>query len=269
MGHSTNLNTLRQIKQHNIYYKKNSKEFLLAYTYQNLLEKLFRRNKIFLTKCNIVFNQNKFYCSMNLFFQHRSFIRIKKRIKQNTLKKCSSLNLTSLLLFKQNLLFIKYLNLNTRIEPYRLFLKKYLLKQTKRFSYSLFPRRFSFFKDFLQLSVLFFIGELDDNYYLRLLGEVFRILQKRRHSKYLVFITFYFKLLFFKFKKRNLLSKILGLKFVINGKLKGKTRSNFFKLNVGSMPNQTLMLNIHFTKTPIYTIYGVFGFKLWVFRNHK
>ena len=94
MGHATNLNTLRQIKQSQIYYKKNSKEFLLAYTYQNLLEKLFRRNKIFLTKCQVIFNQNKFYCHMSLFFQYRSFIRIKKRIKKNALKLIKKQNLS-------------------------------------------------------------------------------------------------------------------------------------------------------------------------------
>lgn len=271
MGHSTNLNTLRQTKQTQIYYKKNSKEFLLTYVYQNLLEKLFRRNKIFLTKCNVFFNNNKCYCDMHLFFQHRNFIKIKKRIKKKIVNKSlSSVTLNGLLsIFKSNLFILKFLNLNIQIEPYNRFIKDFLFWKVKRFSYILFPRRFSFFKDFLKLSILFFIGSLDNKYYLRLLGEIFRILQKRRHSKYLIFITFYIKLLFTKFKKLTGSSKILGLKFVINGKLKGKTRSNCFKLNIGSLPNQTVMLNIHFTKIPIYTIYGVFGFKLWVFRNYK
>ena len=143
-----------------------------------------------------------------------------------------------------------YYNLNIQIEPYNRFIKEILFWKVKRFSYTLFPRRFSFFKDFLKLSILFFRGALDNNYYLRLLGEIFRILQKRRHSKYLIFITFYLKLLFTKFTKIQTSSKILGLKFVINGKLKGKTRSNCFKLNIGSLPNQTIMLNIQFTKIP-------------------
>ena len=154
MGHATNLNTLRQIKQSQIYYKKNSKEFLLAYTYQNLLEKLFRRNKIFLTKCQVIFNQNKFYCHMSLFFQYRSFIRIKKRIKKNALKliKKQNLSLNNLFtLFKHNLFILQYSNLNTKIEPYSVFIKHYLLRYTKRFSYSIFPRRFSFFKAKLSL----------------------------------------------------------------------------------------------------------------------
>lgn len=271
MGHSTNLNTLRQTKQIQVYYKKNSKEFLLAYIYKNLLEKLFKKNKIFLTKCNVFSNHNKLYCDMYLFFQHRSFIKMKKRIKKKKKKNALfSLNINGLVsIFKCNLFILKYYNLNTKIESYNRFIKEFLFWKVKRFSYTLFPRRFSFFKDFLKLSILFFIGSLDNNYYLRLLGEIFRILQKRRHSKYLIFITYYLKLLFTKFKKLNTSSTILGLKFVINGKLKGKTRSNCFKLNIGSLPNQTIMLNIHFTKIPIYTIYGVFGFKLWVFRNYK
>lgn len=62
-------------------------------------------------------------------------------------------------------------------------------------------------------------------------------------------------------KRKN---SIKGLKLVISGKLKGKPRSSSTLLLVGNISSQTLDSKIDFSKTHVYTIYGVFGLKLWV-----
>jgi ribosomal protein S3 len=60
---------------------------------------------------------------------------------------------------------------------------------------------------------------------------------------------------------------ILGLKFVINGKLKGKPRSSVNFIKEGNLPLQTLNKNIDFSRIHSYTLMGVFGLKLWVLKK--
>ena len=100
--------------------------------------------------------------------------------------------------------------------------------------------------------------------------EIFRILQKKMHSRFFNFITQYFKLLILesgytlnKFKKKFYLK---GIKITITGKLKGKPRSHKYNCTVGSVPIQTISHNIDYAKQHAFTIYGVFGIKLWVYR---
>jgi ribosomal protein S3 len=55
---------------------------------------------------------------------------------------------------------------------------------------------------------------------------------------------------------------IKGIKFVINGKIKGKTRSTSNSISFGKVPTQSVSKNIDYSKIHVFTIYGVFGFKL-------
>ena len=127
-----------------------------------------------------------------------------------------------------------------------------------RFRRLIFPRRYSFFIDFLKISLLFFNKKVDIHIYLYLISEVFKILQKRRHNQFLVFLQHLFNFFF----KKNKLFK--GVKLVLKGRLKGKTRSSKYILNLGSAPLQTISQNIHYSKIHIFTIYGVFGMKFWI-----
>jgi hypothetical protein len=77
--------------------------------------------------------------------------------------------------------------------------------------------------------------------------------------------------LFFKdhFQKN---SKILGLKLLIAGRLKGKLRKKKIfiqaktdKNQITSIAGQTISKDIEFTKLDVFSRYGVFGFKLWTY----
>lgn len=82
-----------------------------------------------------------------------------------------------------------------------------------------------------------------------------------------MFISYYFEQILC---KNNLYytnkQTISGIKFIINGKLKGKTRSKSFNQVFGAVPIQTLKCNIEYAKSHAFTIYGVFGIKIWVSR---
>jgi len=140
----------------------------------------------------------------------------------------------------------------------------------KRDGLKLFPRRFKFFLDFIQISVLFLKQKIQANFLIKIFAEIFRILQKKMHSKFFNFISKYFKLLISEsgssFNKLKKNFNLKGIKIAINGKLKGKPRSSNYIHTAGSVPIQTINYNIEYAKTHAFTIYGVFGIKLWVYR---
>jgi small subunit ribosomal protein S3 len=76
---------------------------------------------------------------------------------------------------------------------------------------------------------------------------------------------------FFIFLKRTLdlfinqpLSKIGGIKILINGRIKKSPRSKTAKIFSGSIPLQTINSNIEHYQTTAYTKKGTLGVKVWV-----
>jgi small subunit ribosomal protein S3 len=61
---------------------------------------------------------------------------------------------------------------------------------------------------------------------------------------------------------------ILGMKFSINGKLKGKPRSSTNFIKEGNLPLQSFNKEIDFAKIHSYTLMGAFGLKLWVLKKN-
>jgi ribosomal protein S3 len=66
------------------------------------------------------------------------------------------------------------------------------------------------------------------------------------------------------FKAFNKNSSLNGIKFSISGRLLGKPRYSVVKILIGKMPCQTISKNIIKQQIHVYTIYGVFGFKIWI-----
>jgi hypothetical protein len=146
-------------------------------------------------------------------------------------------------------------------------LLKNIYQKTSRFMNILFLRKFSLFIDFLKISVLFYQKKILVSTFLYILGQIFRVLPKRKHSRFLFFLKFIFQLFVNEFSGKNFEGKIKGIKFVINGKLQGKTRASSSCIQIGAVPIQSINENIEFSKLHVYTIYGAFGFKIWVCRK--
>jgi hypothetical protein len=166
-------------------------------------------------------------------------------------------NFFSLFFFlKKKIIFFKCRVLNILLRK-RLVYK--LFFEFRKSADYLFPRRFNFFLDFLKLSTLFTRKLVLCSFYIKLIVEIFRILQKKRHGPFISFLK-----KFFNFLLAN--SPLLqGIKFSISGKLKGKQRSNWHSFTLGRVPIQSLHAQIDFAKAHCYTLTGVFGLKLWVF----
>lgn len=294
MGQKSNLVSLRFSKSYKLYSRLNFEEFLYSFLFLKFLNFLFFKKKLFLTNSFFFFFENKIFLTCFLFYRVAKLSSFEKFLKKYQKKKIIKKNkrkifiqytikkkviafkkfkfnkfktlFNNLTLFKNNLIIFTFINLNIYLNKKK---KKVLIlfKYLKKFALSIFPRRFNFFLDFIQLSILFLENKIEIKFFISIICEIFRILQKKMHSKFFIFINKYFQFLISTSLKSQSISNLLGIKFCINGKLKGKPRSNNYMFVAGSVPIQSVNASIDYAKAHAFTIYGVFGIKIWVYRK--
>ena len=82
---------------------------------------------------------------------------------------------------------------------------------------------------------------------------------KKQHNFFLSFIK---KTLTTLIKTR--LSKIKGIKIVINGRLNGRPRARKTLIKIGEIPQQSMAKLIDYNESTAYTKNGTFGVKSWI-----
>ena len=70
-------------------------------------------------------------------------------------------------------------------------------------------------------------------------------------------------------KKKNYKFSLAGLKFLLSGRIRGKSRSSSTLIQLGNVPTQTIIKKIDFASSHVYTLYGVFGIKMWSYFKIK
>jgi hypothetical protein len=276
MGQKTNVLTLRKRKSQLNLLSNSSKAFLYGFQFLKNFEKLLSRKGILVLEKTLNFYNNQAFLTLTTFFRSNKTIFYRRK----KLSKKSSINLISLNsnflnlfsaqfnLFSNNLLVLNFKNINKQLNKR---LCAYFYETIKRFNGVLFSRRFNLFIDFIKFSSFFAQSKINSNSYIYLLGQIFRILPKRKHTRFIFFLKTIFKIIVEKapyyFEKQSNILKIKGIKFTINGKLQGKTRADSSSIQVGSVPIQSIGKNVDFSKLHVYTIYGAFGFQMWVYRN--
>ncbi len=202
----------------------------------------------------------------NRLLKYRRFLKkIKNKNKKTKAQKLKHKKL--LPLFSQNFnkfltknnIILNYINLNKSLNK-KLLAKNYI--QYKNFNSTLFQRNLNLFLDFIKVITLIEKNKINVSILLTILGQIFMNIAKGKHNKFVLFITTIFANIT-KSKK----SKISGAKFIINGRLKGKPRANTTKIYKGSTELNTITANCIYKKIHVYTVYGAFGFKLWI--NYK
>ncbi len=268
MGQKKSLLTIKNEKFQKNLYNSTIDNIIAVYMNISLFKFFFWQKKIFLTNILFFINENKYFITFFIFFRVAKLIyffgKKCKKIKQKYVLKYNNLkNLyNAFKFFKKNLIFFKFINLNFYLKN-KVLLIKLFFKKLKKKGLLLFPRRYNFFLDFIQLTILLLENRITLSFFINIIVEIFKILQKKNHSKFLSFIDFYFNGLI----KKKSINSILGIKLIISGKLKGKPRSTSYTKVYGTVPIQTLKYNIEYTKAHAFTIYGVFGIKLLLFRN--
>jgi len=260
MANPSNLATLRTNSELKVS-EFNTKKFLFNLLFIKYLEKSLKNKNIFIQNCSMNVVSNNLHINMYCFFStkkmnfYRSLLNSKKR-RKNLKKKQSLFSFFYSLKseFKMVVFSIKTLNKFINTENILFFYLNF-----KKFRGLLFGRKLNLFYDFLKITSLFVNKHLSISSFLYYISQLFCFLIKKKHNSFLFFLKTLFQLLVNE-KKYG----IAGLKFLISGKISGKTRSGSHKILVGSVPLQSLNKNIQMSKSHVYTIYGVFGFKLWV-----
>ena len=272
MGQKANVLTLRKSEINLNLYRNNSLEFLYGYTFLKLIEKMFSNHKIFLTKFILNFVENKIFINFILFFNVVKTLKMKQKSTSLLFKNTSersvfflknkfcSLILKQLKILNKNLIVFCFTSINFFLKKKSALIIK-IFKDFKRYVNTLFPRRFRFFLDFVKLSLLFALGKINSSFYIKIIAEIFKILQKRRHARFFQFINKFFIYLI-QLKGSNL----QGFKLSISGNLKGKRRGSKKRITFGQFPLQSFNKNIEFAKAHVFTIYGTIGLKIWVYR---
>ena len=279
MGQKSNILTVRNGKSNLNLKKNNSKLFLYGLKFLELLNTLFLSKEILLTEKTFNIVNNQCFYNLELFYRTKKVVTYKNKKKahlKNTddLKAVFSKQKSIVNLFLKE---FKGLHSNLFVFNFKVlnnFIDKNIVLQSFRvfrsFFYVLFNRRFNLFVDFLKITFLLYIAKIPVSAYLFLLGQIFKVLPKKSHNRFLVFLELVFKFLLVKklSSKRNIyFSTIKGIKFIVNGKLRGKMRSSSKCISVGTIPIQSLNKNIEFSKTHVYTLYGAFGFQIWLYRD--
>jgi hypothetical protein len=277
MGQKSNISTIRKSQLFYCATESKDKRIIFLYIILNYLNTLFIKFDVCIADSIVQNSGNKCFVNLILFFRTRKILKIKKKYTKSkrpfgsflnfifkffSLNQFSNLFVISFKILNKDLVKKNSLNKTLLVEFFKLF---------KRYSKLLFPRRLNFFLDFLKLSVLLFTNTIKINCFNKILAETFSILQKKRHSFFFQFIKFTFTtLIHYNLLDARLIktfSRIRGIKLIISGKLKGKPRSGSECLILGNIPIQTVSSNIQYVRNESHTVYGVFGFRLWLNRK--
>lgn len=272
MGHKSNTLTIRQNFLETSLISTASLTFFNGLALLKSLSSIFKKFGVIITSETFNITSNKIFINLNLFYKSIKSSSLKKRIKTQTSCKSNKVCIISLnrwfskfLKTRHNLIKLSLLNLNFLINSKPLLV---LFNRTKKFLNTIFSRRFNLYLDFLKLSSLYLSSLISTKQYTLLLGQVFKFVSKKSHTKFIAFLKVLFKLLIsesINLKQNG--KQIMGVKFIINGKLQGKPRSTSVFLQEGIIPIQTLSKQIHFFQTTVFTLLGTFGLKLWVYKN--
>jgi hypothetical protein len=271
MGQPSNVSTLRRQHQSMNLLSSEGNNFFYCFSFVSALQQSLGSKHVLMIDHNLNFFQNSLFFSLVVFFRAvktkiYKIVLAKKvafkftKLYTNRRLKINTLFLNQFCLLKKNLNIFTVKIMNKEVNSK---LIKFVYTQFKRSLNVLFSRRFNLFIDFIKMTSLFIEKKIGSKMYLLILSQIFRLLPKNKHTRFFLFI----KELFIKIvaKKTNKKKKILGVKFLVNGKILGKLRSSSRLISVGSIPIRTISADIAFSQNHVYTLYGVFGFKFWVY----
>lgn len=267
MGQKSNLLSLRKNKNFNLI-NLQPKNVLYSNIFLQNLKKLFFQKKIFLVNSSLNLLGNQVALNLYIFYRTVKINSFKRKLIASK-KHEKKTNAFSLLYdrilnkFKSNLIVLSVTNLNKQYEK-KVFLK--LFSKFKQFHNTLFPRRFNFFIDFLKVTSLFLTSKINLAFYTETIGQIFKILPKRRHNFFFSFMEQFFRVLINDIEIINN-QNLKGIKFMLSGRIQAKPRAKFKYFQVGNIPMQSISENIEFSKLHIFTVYGVFGLKIWTYKK--
>lgn len=239
--------------------------FLKELKFYKNLYKILEKKNIILSDYFISSEQSQsFIINLKIFYKTKFFNKFRKlkftKPKNCTLvlnKKLYNLIITQLNISCINKILFNFLVLNKFCKKSYIFS---FYEKHKKYTNFLYARRHGLYYDLAKIISLLLRKKINSSSFLKVIIHTFYVLPKKKHSKFLFFLKDIFKFLI-----TTKSTPILGVKLLINGKLKGKTKASKAYINIGKVPIQTIKSNISFAKAHAFTKYGVFGFKIWIY----
>lgn len=268
MSHKSNLITLRKRSPILTVTNEHSKLVIHLISFINIFIKLLTSYGIWVLKTYLLTKNNLCQINLCIYISSRKLINYKHFILEDINTKSGNLGNSNnnflnkifqkfFKFYKKSVYLFNFNCINSNIDIKFVQLVYPLVQQQLK---KLFVRRFNLLTDFLNITALFCQNFVGADKYLYLLSQIFKYLNKRQHSSFISFIQEVFK-------KICLNSSISGIKFIINGKLKGKTRASRVVVVQGGVSNQTISSDIDFAVSHTYTRLGAFGMRIWVQRD--
>lgn len=275
MAQKANLTSIRKLDFINSTPNLNNQIWLLSNQFLKIISQVLKRKDVLIAHKTINFNGSSVLINLSVFFK---ITKLKKISRFLSFRKLQTKYQVNNPVFKNFVLFVfqayKVSSLNLKFRILNFFVQKRLTKffgnRLRKYLKTLFSRRLKLFVDFIQILSLYVKNYVNTKFLLYNIAVIFSRLKKQRHSKFLKFIKELFTLIIFKLpttlKKKS--NKIQGVKILIKGKLRGKTRKKNKVIVLGVIPTQAINLQIEFAKTFVVTSYGVFGIKFWTYRSN-
>lgn len=277
MAQKGNLITLR--KKDNIeLINQNTKIWASLFVFIENICRLFFIKGVWIFKSCCCFDTNLVTINLSLYYQTFKIAFFKKKlIRTGTIEqdgkfyhsiflknRCLSNLFTS---YKQalgyNYFNFNFVNLNNLVNKRKLV---YLYKALKMFSFNIFTRRYNLFIDFLKITILFLDNHLSLSGFIKIWVLIFKNLHKRLHGKFFLFVRKTIEVMLkIKKSKKNKIPYFAGAKFLLSGRIRGKPRSSSTLICLGRVPTQSIKKKVDFASSHVYTLYGVYGIKIWTF----
>lgn len=268
MGQKANLLTLRKIENVLNIKEENTKFLINILEFLKLFKHFLQLKHILAFRIRLCNDKNICHFEVSLFFltvKCNLIKKLKRKIQRPTFlfkgKRLGMLFKQFFSFYKKNCFILTFLNLNIKIKKQLVII---FFHKIKKYLKSLFDRRYGLFLDFLKVNSLFCQGLISVASYLLLLSSILKYLTKRNHSKFLDFIKEVFETIL-------VVSPLMfkGIKFLINGKLKGKARAGSHLVSLGQISQQSLCKKVDFGLVHTNTRLGVFGIRMWAYLPFK
>jgi len=210
-------------------------------------------------RTQFILNLPAFYRTKLLLFYRRRLVSHEKNLNQLEFQSKFVSFLKNHTFFKRNEVLINIFCLNRNLNESTLRTDYSFYKHYKR---ELFARNHNLWLDFIKVTNLVVSKQLNAKALLLLFGALFKYLNKRKHSKFILFVSCLFDHLILKYP-----SQIRGLRLVISGRLLSKPRSSVAKIERGTLNLTSKDADLSSSQMHVYTLYGAFGLKLYI--NYK
>lgn len=216
---------------------------------------------------NLVINLFIYYSSLKLVL-----LRKKSKIGSFNNKKLSLNTKNSLFpkkfieLNKLNNATVNFININKEINNKK---SLELYKAVKKSIFVLLKKKRYLLIDFIRATVLLIESKISVKIFTNFIGQIFASLTKKSHNRFFLILKNLFKVIISDTSISKNILKIDGIKLMVGGRLRGKTRADVRSITVGTVPLQSNSKHIEYFKQHIFTVYGTFGLKIWVYRNKQ